>query len=102
LQRAPGPPEIPIAGEYRGLDGMRTFFDRSAAAIAYESAPTIHEIHASGNLVVITGHDRLRAIPTGKSFATSWMHIYEFEKERIARFDNWGNLAVIREAFQPG
>jgi transcriptional regulator with XRE-family HTH domain len=99
---SPGPSEIPFAGEYRGIDGLRTFFDRSAASIAYDQIPEILHIRTGGNLVVVSGFDRLRAIATGKSVSGPWMHVYEFNNGHIVRIDNWGCIAEIQNALQPG
>lgn len=99
---SPGPAEIPYSGEYRGTDAIRTFFDRTTEAIAYEGAPEIRSIRTGGNLVVISGFDNLRAIPTDKTFASTWMHVYEFQNDRIVRVDSWSDTASVAEAFRPG
>jgi transcriptional regulator with XRE-family HTH domain len=96
----PGPVQFPISGEYRGVDGFKTFLDRSITAFDYELPPEITETRASGNLVMFSGFDRLRVKSTGKSFSGNWMHIYEFEKGRIVRFDNWSQLSGAWRAFQ--
>jgi transcriptional regulator with XRE-family HTH domain len=98
----PGPVEIPYVGEYRGVDGFRTFLDRSSSTVAHEQPPKITDIKVAGNLVVMSGIDWHRAIPTGKTFSGAWMHVYEFEKGRILRFDNWGETNKVQVALQPG
>jgi len=98
----PGPTEIPICGEYRGPDGFWRLIDRSVASVAYESKLEISDIRTGGNLVVMRGVDRLRALPTGKSFSTPWMNVYEFDNGHIVRVDSWGDMSIIAQAFQPG
>ena len=102
LLNSPGPADIPTAGEFRGTDGIQTFFDRSSAAIGYEEPPQINDIRTGGNLVVISGFNRLRAIPTNKSFSIPWLQVFEFDKGHIVRIDNWGDVAEIQKAFLPG
>jgi transcriptional regulator with XRE-family HTH domain len=98
----PGPDGLSLCGEYRGSDGVQVLLDRSVSTIAYDSAPKILDIRTGGNLVVINGVDFLTAIPTGKSFSTPWMHVYEFDDGHIARTDIWADIGVIQDAFQPG
>jgi transcriptional regulator with XRE-family HTH domain len=98
----PGPEVVPICGEYRGADGIQRLHDRSVLSIDYHAPPAIHDIRAQDNLVVINGIDRLRAIPTGKSFSTPWMNVYEFERDRLVRIDMWADTAIASRAFHPG
>lgn len=99
----PGPKESPIRGEYRGVDGIRTLGDRSQISVEYERAPEISEIRTGGNLVIISGRDWQRAIPTGKSAIIEWLHIYEFDKGRIVRLDDIAiDSTSIATMFRPG
>jgi transcriptional regulator with XRE-family HTH domain len=102
LITVPGAPRVPFAGEFRGAEGLQMLQDRNRESIEHERPPEIHDIRASGNFVVISGRDWMRAIPTGKSVSILWQHIYEFDKGRIVRLDNWGDTSAIAEAFQPG
>jgi len=98
----PGPAVVPISGEYRGVDGLKLFFERSLSFIGYESLPEIVKIRTGGNLVVVSGVDRLRALTTGKTFSTPWTHIYEFENGHVLRLDNLCDNAKAQLAFEPG
>lgn len=97
----PGPSEIPFAGDHVGIDQIHRYFDRSLETIGYDGVPEILEIRTGGNLVVMRGVDKLTALPTGKSFTAPWIHVYEFDKGRIVRVDNWGDIATVRDAFVP-
>lgn len=99
---SPGPSIVPFCGEFHGTDGIRRFVDHSIAAVAFESPPEIQSIRASGNLVVISGLDHLRAVPTGKTFRSPWLHVYEFKKGKVVRLDNWADTAAVTAAFTPG
>lgn len=98
----PGPKSVPFCGDYRGVDGMRTLGDRSLESIEYERATEFTEIRSSGKLVVVTGRDWFHAISTGKSISPWWQHIYEFDKGRIVRIDDWTDATVLDEAFRHG
>jgi transcriptional regulator with XRE-family HTH domain len=97
-----GPPEVPFCGEFRGSDGIRRAADISRECLLYERPHEVDDIRSSGNLVVISGRDWCRAVPTGKPFSTRWHHIYEFDKGRIVRFDDVGqDWSAIEWAFRP-
>jgi transcriptional regulator with XRE-family HTH domain len=89
LVRIPGPSQIPFAGEFRGFDRVQTCFDLCEQAVTYERPPELTEIRSSGNFVVISGTDCIRAMPTRKIYSGSWMHICEYDKGRLVRLDEF-------------
>ena len=104
LVRIPGPSQIPFAGEFRGFDRVQTCFDLCEQAVVYEGPPEITEIRASGNFVVISGTDCIRATPTKKIFSGNWMHICEYDKGRLVRLDEFPatdptSMRALAEAF---
>jgi transcriptional regulator with XRE-family HTH domain len=101
LINIPGPPQLPFCGEFRGTDGVRRLGDINREVLAYERPPEYRDVRASGKLVVMSGQDWLRAIPTGKSFTVMWHHIYEFDNGHIVRFDNLADPAAGVQAFEP-
>jgi transcriptional regulator with XRE-family HTH domain len=98
----PGPPEVPFCGEFRGTDDVRRLEDINREMLAFERPPEIRDVRTSGKMVVISGQDWLRAIPTGKSFTAWWHHVYEFDNGHIVRFDNWGDTTTTAQAYQAG
>ncbi len=100
--KIPGPAQVPMCGDFRGTDDIRRLEDINRQNLAHERPTEFRDIRASGNLVVMSGQDWLRALPTGKSFSVSWHHVYEFDNGHVVRFDNWGDVAVAAQAFQPG
>jgi transcriptional regulator with XRE-family HTH domain len=98
----PGPELILFTGEYRGMDGLRTFFDRAHATVGYDIPPQIQSMRTGGNLVVLSGVDHLRMLSTEKPFVSKWMHVYEFDKGRIVRLDVWSETDPACKALQSG
>jgi transcriptional regulator with XRE-family HTH domain len=98
----PGPELISFTGEYRGIDGLRTFFDRAHDTVGYDIPPQIESMRAGGNLVVLSGVDHLRMLSTDKPFVSRWMHVYEFDKGRIVRLDIWSETDPACKALQSG
>jgi hypothetical protein len=96
----PGPDAIPFCGEFHGFDGFQEFLDKVETAVAYERPYEVTEVRASGNLVVMSGKEWLKAIPTGKTFTSHWQHVYEFENGRLVRLDDWDDTFSCAEAFQ--
>lgn len=82
-----GPAALPIVGEYRGIDGMRTLMERVEASTSYEAPTELTETRASGSLVELTGKDVIRINSSGKVIHALWQHLYEFERGRVVRID---------------
>ncbi len=99
---SPGPADIPFSGDYYGTGGFQTFLDRAVSSLKMETTTVVDNIRSSGNLVLISGNNQMRALSTGKSFSVKWMHVYEFEKGRVVRLDNLGDTYAVQQAFQSG
>ena len=98
LLRLPGPESIPFVGEYRGLDGLRLLYERAQATVVHEDAIDISDIRTGGNLVVMQFTDSARIISTGKKFRGYCQYVYEFDKGRIMRVDNFFDSGAVLEA----
>jgi transcriptional regulator with XRE-family HTH domain len=102
LFRSPYPAMIPFSGEFRGLDGLKHFFELSSTSIAYHRPPVPIEIRTSGNLVIIDWVDWLHVASTGKSLSAHATHILQYEKGRLTRIDNLpyaNEISMVIEAF---
>ncbi len=100
--RAPGPEEIPICGEHRGVDGLRTLFEFVSENIDHEEGIDFSDIRTSGNLMVLQFQDATRFIKTGKVYRGLTQYIYEFEKGRLVRVDNYFDTHEIFKVFKKG
>lgn len=98
--RLPGPSLIPVCGEYRGIDGFQKLRERAHASFRHEEIPTL-DIRASGNLVLIQFMDRARAIPTGLTYSAWCQYIFEFDRGRVKRIDNFFDTYALAQAFDP-
>jgi transcriptional regulator with XRE-family HTH domain len=95
----PGPSQIPFVGEYRGIDGFRVLMDRAEQSLAYERPSVVAETRTGGNMVVPSGVDYIRALPTGKCCECWWNHIYEFAEGRVVRVDVHTDTYALHSAF---
>ena len=93
-----GPPSIPYAGEYQGLDEARRFFDTVLASV------TIHVFEpelflCEQNFVSVTGHLHLTARSTGVDFKSDFAHVITVENGRWQRFRDFMDTARAASAF---
>ncbi len=96
-----GPSAIPYAGTYRGREEARRFFEtvlRSVEVHVFDP----QEMIARGDKVVVTGHLRLTARPTGGVIESDFVHVITLRDGRWARFRDFMNTAVAVEAFAAG
>lgn len=56
---------------------------------------------ASGDDVVVVGHQRARVKATGRSYEQEWVHMITFKAGLVARFRHWGDVGSVLPAFQP-
>jgi transcriptional regulator with XRE-family HTH domain len=94
-----GPPEMPIAGKYHGIDGMQTLMDRNRASLIVERPAEYSDIRTGGNLVVYHVRDEFQAVPTGRRFTSLCQHVVEFANERVVRMDEYIDPLPWIEAF---
>lgn len=93
-----GPPTIPYAGCYRGRRDARRFFETVLASVdVHEFAP--EEFLAERDKVVVTGHLRLTARPTGRAIESDFVHVITVRDGRWVRFRDFMNTAVAHAAF---
>jgi ketosteroid isomerase-like protein len=60
------PQDTPISGEFRGKDGLRTYFERVDQVFASEEI-RFDDFIAHGDQVIVLGFERGRVKPTGKT-----------------------------------
>lgn len=93
-----GPPVIPYAGHYRGLDEARRFFETVLASVDIHVFEP-QELLASGDKVVVTGHLRLTARSTGGDIESDFVHVITLRDGRWLRFRDFMDTAVAVAAF---
>lgn len=96
----PGPTDIvPVAGERRGREQVGQFFstlDENQEALQFEP----QEFIAQGEKVVVLGHYRWRIKPTGRVFASEWVHVFTLRDGKVVGFHEYYDTAAIVEAYR--
>ncbi len=93
-----GPPVIPYAGTYRGLDEARTFFDTVLRSVQIDEFVP-EEFLADRDKVVVTGHLNLVALATGRRIVSDFVHVITLRDGRWLRFRDFMNTAEGAAAF---
>src|SRR5688572_32943237 len=73
----PGPPQMPTAGTWRGLAGMREFFAKLAESVEF-TAFNPREYVASGDRVVVLGDYAARIRRNNRNAVSEWVMAWRF------------------------
>ena len=93
-----GPPAIPYAGTYRGIDEARRFFETVLASVDINQFDP-EEFIAERDKVVVTGHLNLNARPTGGEIASDFVHVITLRDGKWLRFRDFMNTHEAVKAF---
>ena len=90
-----GPRELlPFLGRWDGHQGLIGFFTAIATTMqVLDFGPD--EFIASGDTVVVTGHEHLRLLTTGKEVTSRWVHVFQFRDGLIIQGTEWANTAAL-------
>jgi len=92
-----GPSELPFAGTHRGRDEVAKFFQTFGQAAEFEVFEP-QEYFASGDKVVVLGHERQRIRATGQTVETEWAMAFVVRDGKIARFHNYVDTHALAAA----
>lgn len=96
-----GPEIIPYAGDYRGLDEARNFFETVLSSVdIHQFEP--EQFMSDGDMVTVTGQLHLTARSTGRSFKSAFVHVITVKDQKWLRFRDFMNTAVAADAFAAG
>lgn len=95
----PGPAAIPFAGTHRGAEGVGQFFQVIGANV------TIHQFEprefiAQGDEVVVLGHEKLTATPTGRAWETDWAMVWTLRDGQVSLLREFHDTDAIATAFR--
>ncbi|MEP1906115.1 MAG: nuclear transport factor 2 family protein [Nitratireductor sp.] len=93
-----GPPVIPYAGTYSGLEECRGFFETVLSSVDIHQFDA-EEFIAERDKVVVTGHLNLAAKATGRSIDSDFVHVITLKDGKWLRFRDFMNTAVAVAAF---
>lgn len=96
-----GPDGIPIKKAYHGRGDAEKFFQTLGESLEVQDFST-ESIIASGDKVVVLGHERMKVKSTGKVYATQWAHVWTLNKGQVTEFFEYTDSAAIAEAFRAG
>lgn len=91
-------PAVPMEGERRGRAAVGEFFDILARSLTFEQFEP-REFVAQGDKVVALGYYRARTA-AGRPFASEWVMIFTVVDGRIARFQEFTDVAALNAAFE--
>ena len=93
-----GPPAIPYAGIHRGRQACRAFFETVHRSVdIHQFEP--EEMIAKDDKVFVTGHLRLTAKSTGRTFESDFSHVITLTDGKWVRFRDFMDTAVAVAAF---
>jgi uncharacterized protein len=94
----PGPQQMPTAGTWRGLSGMREFFATLAREIEFtEFNP--REYVMSGDRVVVIGNYAARIKRNDRNVASEWVMAWRMRDGKAVEFREYNDTLAIAEAF---
>lgn len=93
-----GPPVIPYANEYHGLEQARHFFETVLASVEIHQFEP-EQLLADGNMVTVTGRLHLTARPTGRDFHSDFAHVITVRDGKWLRFRDFMDTAAAAAAF---
>ena len=96
-----GPREIPYFGKYKGLDEVRTFFERLGSSLEVERFD-LDTITATTSGAVAEGSEQASFRANGERYEMRWCHVIEVEDERIVRFTDYLDTAPMLAAWARG
>jgi ketosteroid isomerase-like protein len=93
-----GPPVIPYAGRYKGMQQARGFFETVLSSVDINQFDA-EEIYGVGDKVIVTGHLNLTARSTGRVIDSDFAHVITLRGARWLRFRDFMNTAEAVAAF---
>ena len=96
-----GPPIIPYAGHYVGLEEAQKFFETVLASVDIHKFDPL-EFIAKDDKVIVTGELELTAKSTGNRFSSDFVHVITLRDGKWIWFRDFMNTFVAAEAFREG
>lgn len=91
---------VPFAGRFHAKAGIAQFFTKLDTAVQAMQFVPQHVI-AEGDKVVVSGVSTWRVRLTGRSYDTSWVHIFTMRDGKVATFEAYFDTAASERAFRP-
>jgi uncharacterized protein len=89
---------LPLAGTYRGRDGVASFFQKLGKQMdLLEFQP--REFLADGDRVLVVGWERTKIKATGRSAEINWVMSFTIRNGKIAKFREYSDTKAIADAY---
>jgi uncharacterized protein len=82
------------AGRRHGRAAVAEFFKQVAEATTFDTFEP-REFIGQGDQVAVVGHYRGKANPTGKSYASDWVMVFEIRNGKVMRFREFTDSAQL-------
>jgi hypothetical protein len=90
---------LPLAGTYRGRDGVATFFQKlSADANILDFQP--REFVAEGDRVIVVGWERIKVKATNRTTELDWVMSFTVRNGKVAIFREYTDTKALAEAYE--
>lgn len=94
------PSEVPHAGEFHGVQAVIGFFQAVGEKLEILEFGPIDFV-ASGDLVMVTGAEKVRVKATGKVAYSPWAHAFTFKNNKVIRVREYVDSAAFAAAVRP-
>jgi ketosteroid isomerase-like protein len=94
----PGPPTIPFAGVWRGIEGAKRFYTairETAEVIEF----VVEDMTAEGDSVAVTGRERFLVKATGREWSCNWVQVHVVAAGKIRSYREFSDTAAITAAY---
>ena len=96
----PGNVDIPFAGTFKGIDGLRQMFTIISQSIRLKNF-TPEKFFTNDDMVVVLGSDTAEVIATGKSYTSTWVQSFTLKDRKIIHVQAYFDTLAIAHAFHP-
>src|ERR1700722_4116101 len=88
---------IPLAGTYRGRDGVADFFQKlSGETEILASEP--REFIAEGDRVLVVGWERVKVKPTERTIELDWVMSFTIRDGKVAKYQQYTDTKALADA----
>jgi uncharacterized protein len=90
---------LPLAGTYRGRDGVANFFQKlTAEADILDFQP--REFVADGDRVLVVGWERFKVKATNRTTEVDWIMAFTVRNGKVAKFREYTDTKAIATAYE--
>ena len=90
----------PEGGQHKGKAAVAEWFRKLGENYEFEVFSP-DEFIASGDKVVVLGHEAVRAKATGRRGEFDWVHVFTYRQGKLARFDAFSDSYSYAQLWKP-